>query len=311
MTHLNKITRRELIGIIFACIGALGFASKAIFIKKSYGYAVDPETLLALRMLYSLPFFLAMIWISRRSKKYIAVVWTKKAMGLVAILGFFGYYLASYLDFLGLQYISATLERLLLFVYPTFVIVLSRIFLKKKIPLVFYPAVLLSYIGVAVAIVGESGEGGSSEHVLLGCILIILSALAYAIYLMISGEIVQKIGSMAMVAYASCIACFLSVLQFVVMQPVTLLWQPLDVQILSMCIAVFSTVIPIWLFAEAVARLGASLASMIGTLGPIFTIFLAVILLNEPFGMAQVAGAVLIIIGIVLATLRPSLKNSA
>lgn len=307
--------RNELIGVVCACIGAFGFSTKAIFIKMSYAYHVDAETLLALRMLYSLPFFVLMIiWEQYKTRRinFNSYVLKRKDYVLLFLLGFFGYYLASYLDFLGLMYISATLERLLLFVYPTFVIVLSRIFLKKRIPLKFYPAIILCYIGVVIVMFEESASIQLYDNIILGSSLVLSSALAYAIYLMITGEVVKKIGSMKMVAYASTVACILSVAQFFILRPATLLFsQPVAVHFLSICIALVSTVIPIWLLAEAIARLGASLASIIGTLGPVFTIALAILFLNEPLSTAQFLGAMSIIVGILLATLNFEKKGLA
>lgn len=299
--------RNYMIGILFACIGAVGFSLKAIFIKLAYEYHVDAETLLALRMLYSLPFFIGMLLLLRRKKQ---VVLSNKDKFLLVILGFFGYYLSSYLDFLGLVYISATLERLLLFVYPTFVIILSRIFLKKPIPLRFLPAIFLSYAGVVIVILGESSLIGSSSNIGLGSLLVLLSSLSYALYLMITGEIVHKVGSLAMVAYASTAACFFSLAQFFILKPPSLLInQPMEVHFLGLCIALFSTVVPIWLLAEAISKIGASLASIIGTLGPIFTIVFAIIFLGEVLDVYQFIGAVLIIVGVLLATMKPRPKN--
>lgn len=307
--------RNEVIGIICACIGAFGFSTKAIFIKMSYDYHVDAETLLALRMLYSLPFFVFMIIWGRykaRNLNLESYVLKRKDFISLFLLGFFGYYLASYLDFLGLMYISATLERLLLFVYPTFVIVLSRIFLKKRIPFRFYPAIFLCYLGVVIVMLEESSQLKVSDNSILGSSLVILSALSYAIYLMITGEVVKKMGSMTMVAYASTIACVLSVTQFFILKPASLLiTQPLPVHLLSICIALLSTVIPILLLAEAIARLGASLASIIGTLGPVFTIALAIFFLNEPINIMQLLGAMCIIFGILLATLNFDKKRAS
>ncbi len=308
-----KITtvKNEWLGIILAICGTLGFATKAIFVKLGYMYAVEAETLLALRMSYALPFFiLMMIWNKKQASHStsIAAVLQKKDIVTLVLLGFFGYYLSSYLDFLGLAYISATLERLLLFTYPTFVIILSRIFLQKKIPWRFYPATLLSYIGISVLMLAESKHTGASSNIALGSMLVIASALSYAIYLVMTGEMVKKLGSTRVVAYASTVACILSIGQFLWLKPVSVIFeQPFAVHLIGICLATFSTVLPIWLLAEAIARLGASLTAIISMLGPIFTIGLAVILLGEPMGGLQILGMFSILIGISVATSKPKM----
>jgi drug/metabolite transporter (DMT)-like permease len=276
---------RPSIGITFASLGALGFSFKAVFIKAAYVYGVDAETLLALRMGYSLPFFIVMGLITaRRSPMQVAAAdW--RTLGLLGVLG---YYLASYLDFLGLQYITAGLERLILFLYPTFVLLLSALFLHKPIR------------RAAVAVVGDMrvSPTGSGAHTLLGCALVAASALAYAVYLMMSGQVVLRLGATRVTAYASLVACALSIAQFLLVRPIGALVQPWQVHALGICMAIFGTVLPIWLVAEAIRRLGASSASMVGSLGPIFTIILAALILGEHIGPAQFIGAALVILGV-------------
>ncbi|MFT4171523.1 MAG: DMT family transporter [Rhodocyclaceae bacterium] len=288
---------RPSIGITFASLGALGFSFKAVFIKAAYVYGVDAETLLALRMGYSLPFFIVMGLITaRRSPMQVAAAdW--RTLGLLGVLG---YYLASYLDFLGLQYITAGLERLILFLYPTFVLLLSALFLHKPIRRAAVLPLALCYLGIAVAVVGDMrvSPTGSGAHTLLGCALVAASALAYAVYLMMSGQVVLRLGATRVTAYASLVACALSIAQFLLVRPIGALVQPWQVHALGICMAIFGTVLPIWLVAEAIRRLGASSASMVGSLGPIFTIILAALILGEHIGPAQFIGAALVILGV-------------
>lgn len=280
-------------GLLFAALGALGFSFKAIFIKAAYVYGVDAETLLALRMGYALPFFIAMgIVVGRREP----MTFTVRDRLMLAVLGLTGYYAASYLDFLGLQYISAALERLILFLYPTMVLFLSAIFLGKHITRRMLLPLALCYAGIALAVGHDLHVGG--RNVALGGAFVFASALSYAAYLMLSGEVVQRLGSMRVTAWATGAACALSLAQFFVLRPASNLVQPWQVHALSLAMAVFSTVLPIWFVAEAMRRIGAGPTSMIGTLGPVLTILLAALFLGEPLTWMQVAGAALVIFGV-------------
>ncbi|GAA5172696.1 DMT family transporter [Viridibacterium curvum] len=280
-------------GLLFATLGALGFSFKAIFIKAAYAYGPDAETLLALRMAYALPFFIVMgVVVERREP----CVFTLRDRWMLLVLGLTGYYAASYLDFLGLQHISAALERLILFLYPTMVLLLSAVFLKKPITRRMLLPLAICYVGIAVAVGHDLHFGG--RNVALGGVLVFASALSYAIYLMLSGEVVKRLGSTRVTAWATGAACLLSLAQFFVLRPVSNLVQPWQVHALSMAMAVFSTVLPIWMVAEAMRRIGAGPTSMVGTLGPVLTILLAALFLGEPLTVFQVAGAALVIFGV-------------
>ncbi len=280
-------------GLFCACLGALAFSFKAIFIKAAYAYGVDAETLLALRMGYSLPFFVAMgISVERRQPMQMA----RRDIAFLLLLGGIGYYAASYLDFLGLRYISAALERLILFLYPTLVLVLSAIFLNKPITKRMLVPLAMCYVGIMLAVTHDARIGG--DNVALGCVLVFFSSLAYAIYLMLSGQVVSRLGATRVTAYATGTACVLSLVQFIVLRPISALWLPWQVHALGMSMALLSTVLPVWLVAESIRILGATQASMIATLGPVLTIALAVAILGEPLGVTQVIGAALVIGGV-------------
>lgn len=284
-------------GLFCACLGALGFSFKAIFIKAAYAFDVDAETLLALRMGYSLPCFIVMaISIERRQPLQM----TRRDMGMLLLLGGVGYYAASYLDFLGLRYISAALERLILFLYPTLVLVLSALFLGKPIHRCMLMPLAMCYGGIALAVTHDARIGG--DNVALGSALVFLSSLTYAIYLMLSGQVVSRLGSTRITAYATGAACVFSLLQFIALRPVSALWLPWQVHALGVAMALLSTVLPVWLVAESIRILGATQAAMIATLGPVLTIALAVLLLGEPLSVAQFFGAALIISGVWLVT---------
>lgn len=279
--------------MLCGCIGALAFSFKAILIKAAYTYDVDATTLLALRMGYSLPFFVVM-GVSLRRKQPITM--SRRDIGMLLLLGCCGYYLASYLDFLGLRYISAALERLILFVYPTLVLLLSAIFLGKPIKRAMLAPLAMCYAGIALAVTHDARIGG--DNVALGATLIFGSALAYAVYLMMSGEVVRRLGSTRVTAYATGVACVLSIAQFLLLRPISALWLPWQVHALGIAMAVFSTVLPVWLVTESIRILGAGQASMISTLGPVLTILLAVIILGEPLTLTVAIGAALVIGGV-------------
>ncbi|HJV26492.1 MAG TPA: DMT family transporter [Aromatoleum sp.] len=288
-------------GLLFAVLGAVGFSFKAILVKLAYQYRVDAETLLALRMGLSLPFFVTMgVVADRRARHRLEGrdwLW-------MSGLGFCGYYLASYLDFLGLRYISAALERLILFLYPTLVIVLSALFLGKPVGRRALLALGLCYLGIGLAVGHDLHLAGQAADVLLGFALVFGSALSYALYLMGNGEVVGRLGSLRVTAFATMIACVLCIGQFLVLRPLSALDLPWQVYALGLAMALFSTVAPVWLVSEAISRLGAGPVSLTGTLGPVITIFLGWLLLDETIGSGQIMGAMLVIAGVLVMARR-------
>lgn len=286
------------VGLAFAVLGAVGFSFKAILVKLAYRYGVDAETLLALRMAFALPFFVVMgVLASRRA----AAALSARDWMWLAALGFFGYYLASYLDFLGLDYISAALERLILFTYPTIVIVLSALFLGKPITARVLWALLLCYAGIALAVGHDLRLAGGAGEVALGSALVFGSALSYALYLMGNGQMVARVGSARLTAYASIFACAFSLAQFFLIRPAAVLFdQAWQVYALSLAMSVFSTVAPVWLVSEAIRRLGAGPVSLTGSLGPAITIVLGWLMLDEAIGLVQLAGAAMVVGGVVV-----------
>lgn len=294
-------------GLIYAVLGAVGFSFKAILIKLAYRYGVDAETLLALRMGYALPFFLAMGWfVERRAAAPLA----GRDWLLLLGLGYLGYYLASYLDFLGLRYISAALERLTLFLNPSIVVILSALFLGKPLTFPTLAALALSYVGLGLVVVQDFGAAPEGGQILLGCGLVMASALSYALYLMGNGEVVGRLGAARVTAWASSAACVLSLGQFALLRPVSALAQPWQVHALAGAMALVSTVLPIWLMSEAMRRLGAGPVAIIGTLGPVITLVLGWTVLGEAFGWAQLVGAGLVLTG-VLASRRKAAPAGA
>ena len=292
------------IGPLCAVLGVLGFSGKAVLVKLAYLAApVDPATLLALRMLYSAPFFAAMAWWAGRQSGARTLV--RRDWIAFALLGFVGYYLASLLDFVGLLYITVSLERLILFIYPTMVVVLSAIFLRRRITRTALAALALCYAGIAFAFVGDLTVAADKRATVIGSALVFASAFSYAVYLVAAGRVIGRIGSLRFVAWAMLASTVYVLVQFALTRSPAALAVPPRVHALSFAMAVLSTVLPTWLMAEAIRRLGANTASLIGSLGPIFTIALGVWLLDEPLHAAQMVGAALVLAGVALVTLKP------
>ena len=275
-------------------LGALGFSLKAILVKQGYRFGVDPLTLLALRMAYALPFFGGMAaHAARREPRPIA----RGDWLSLLLLGFFGYYLSSYSDFQGLQYISAGLERVILYTYPSMVVLLTAL-LQRRWP----PPRLLAALGVCSAGVGFAvwhDVLGTQRNLSLGVQLVLVSALSFAVYLMRSAAAIQRLGAARVTAWATGLACLMVLSQFAALRPLSLLWsQPWQVQACGLGMGVFCTVLPIWLNAHAIQRLGASRTAIISTLGPVITLFLAWLVLGEELGWRMLVGALLVMLGV-------------
>lgn len=295
--------RSAYLGVACVLIGTIAFSGKAVIVKLAYQYPVDVMTLLALRMICSLPFFIAMaMWagLSGGGAKMTRNDW----LAIIG-LGFIGYYLGSYLDFAGLQYISAGLGRLILYLYPTLVLILSALFLEQAIRTRHMLSLALSYGGIVLVFYEQMGSGGDHRTLLLGGSLVFASAATYAIYLLAGSRIVLKLGSMRFAAYTSIAACVFVIAHFMITHGPSALAVPHQVYWLALVMAVFSTVLPLWLMAEGLRRIGANQAALVGCIGPISTFVFARIFLDEPITLAQLAGAGLVLAGVMIISVRP------
>jgi len=279
-------------------LAAVLFSLKAIWVKLAYQHGVDAITLLTLRMLFALPIFLVIAYIEQR--KAAQAISVRQFMAIIG-LGLLGYYLASLLDFIGLQYISAGLERLILFLFPTLTLLLSMLFLGRKITAVEGILLLISYLGIALIMQQEVSLQG--EHIVFGMVLVFASALAYAIYLIGSGEFIPQLGARRFMAFAMIISCLAVILQFFIMRDLHTLNQTTTVYGYGIAIALFSTVLPAFMLAAAIARIGAAHTAIVGSIGPVVTIILAVYLLGETMNSVQVIGAGMVIGCVVLLSL--------
>jgi drug/metabolite transporter (DMT)-like permease len=289
-------------GTLFALLAAFGFSFKAILVKLAYAWhAVDAITLLALRMLFALPFFIALAWqagAGGHSVRLRAGDWLR-----LAWLGLTGYYLASILDFWGLAYINAGLERLILFLYPTLVVVFGAWLGRRRVARRERWALVLSYGGIALAFASDLHLAPDRAALALGSALVFGSAVAYALYLLASGGTIARVGTRRTAAYAMLFSTLLVLTQFAATQPLDALRQPWPIYGLALAMAVFSTVLPSVLLAEAIKRIGAGQVALIGSTGPILTIYLGVALLGEPATAIQLLGAGLVLGGVLLVTL--------
>lgn len=287
-------------GIFLGVLGVILFSSKAVMIKLAYNYKVDAITMLLLRMLFSFPFYLVIAYLYRNENQEVKI--TKKEYYWVVVFGLVGYYLASYFDFIGLTYITASVERILLFVYPTIVILLNRLFLKQPITKIQALAIFLSYVGIIIAFSSEVEVSGNNAY--LGGFFILLSALTYAFFLVGSGWLIPKFGVVKFTACAMLVSCFCVFIHFSFIRETDLFNLQWQVYALGALIAVFATVIPSFLISASIKIISSSNFAIVAGIGPISTIILASFFLNERLTLVQFFGALLVMIGIVISALK-------
>ncbi|MGL4768367.1 MAG: DMT family transporter [Formosimonas sp.] len=295
MTHTFTPTQRRT-ALTWAIVGAICFSGKAILAKFMYRDGAQALDVLALRMLLSWPFFIGLGWWAWRTQPYRM---TRRDYGMVFVVGSAGYYLASLFDFMGVAYISVGLERLILFLTPSIVLIMSRFVLKKPIDGKQWLAMGVAYAGIALVFWHEVGFGGS--NVPLGSFLVFASAVSYASYLLMTGELVKRLGTLRLLAYAMAVSTFLSVAHYALARDFNELWaQQPSVYGYSVINALVCTVAPVLLTMLAVARLGSSIVSQVSMVGPIATVGMGAVFLNEPITLVQIAGTALVMLGIFL-----------
>ena len=282
--------------MLLATFGAIAFSGKAIIVKLAYRYGVDAVTLIMYRMLFALPIFAVMAWWASRGKPPL----TRKDWLGVLWLGFTGYYLASFLDFAGLAFISASLERLILYLNPTLVLLLGLVMYKRRVSGPQIIGMAISYCGVVLVFGHEITLQGADAA--WGALLVFLSAVSYALYLVYSGEMVRRLGSLRLVGLATTVACLLCLLQFVVLRPMSAAAVAPEVIWLSLLNATLCTAVPVLMVMMAIERIGAGMAAQTGMVGPMSTILMGVLILGEPFTAWVAAGTVLVIAGIFVFT---------
>jgi drug/metabolite transporter (DMT)-like permease len=283
-------------GLLLALGGSISFSGKAIIVKLAYRHGVDPVTLIMYRMLFAMPLFVALAWWASRGKPALT---GRERLALLG-LGFSGYYLASLLDFMGLALISASLERLVLYLNPTIVLLPSVLFLGRRVRACELAALAVSYAGVALVFGQELTLTGTSVAmgVAMGAALVFGSALSYAVYLVLSGQWVKRIGSARLAGWAGSAACAFCIAHFLVFNPLSAAQVAEPVLWLSVLNATACTVAPVWMVTMAIERIGSTLTAQAGMVGPLSTITMGVWFLGEPFTPMILLGTALVLAGV-------------
>jgi drug/metabolite transporter (DMT)-like permease len=293
----------QLLGFLICIVGSLLFSTKAIIVKKAFvDIKADALTLLALRMLFSLPFYLVAAFVVSSGKSNRKM--TGKEWLVVILLGMFGYYLSSLLDFLGLQYISAGLERLILFLYPTFVVLINAFLFKEKIKGKVIWALVLSYLGIAIAYVGELQVDFNNPNFYWGSLLIFLCSITFAIYIAGSGYIIPKIGASKFTSYALLFSTAGVFIHYLLRGDYQALQKSNGLLWYGIMLAVVATVIPTFLLSFSTKKIGASNVAIISSIGPVSTILQAHYILGESIFFEQIIGTAMILAGILLLSLK-------
>lgn len=301
--HTKTAQKRFATGLLLAIVGSIAFSGKAIIVKLAYRYGVDAVTLIMYRMLFALPIFAVMAWWASRGKEALK---RSDWLGILG-LGFTGYYLASFLDFAGLAYISAALERLILYLNPTLVLILGWLLYKKQMTAMQIGAMALSYAGILLVFghelsIQSLSDASKDSDTALGALLVFGSAVSYAMYLSYSGEMVKRLGSLRLVGLATTVACLLCIAQFFILRPISSMAVAPQVIWLSVLNATLCTALPVLSVMMAIERIGAPLAAQTGMIGPMSTILMGVFILGEPLNAWIVAGTMLVLAGVYMVS---------
>ncbi len=298
---------KRLIAVVVGIVGVLLFSTKAVLVKLAYQHEVDAVTLLLLRMSFAIPFYLTVIFTKARPLSST----TRREYVFVFLFGFLGYYLASYLDFQGLKFVKAGVERLILFAYPSLVLIISYVALRERILRSQILAIAVTYVGILLVFLPEV-EAAANSKTLVGGLLVLLSALSYASYIVGSGWLIPKFGALRFTSYCMTVSCLLVMVHYAVQQSGNLqVVLSLDAPVYgyALLMAIISTVLPSYFISYAIKEIGANQFSIFGSLGPISTIVLAYFFLNEMLGWMQLLGGTVVIMGIWIAERKkPALK---
>lgn len=309
MKNNEKNTQyNTVLGVLLALLGAILYSTKAVLVKYAYTYyEIDPVTLLMFRMLFALPFFIGIAFVTSRQED--AYQSTRKDYWQIIFLGLAGFYMASFLDFKGLTYITASLERLILFTYPTIVVLIGVLYYKEKLKSGQLAALILTYIGIAI-VYADNQSISSQNDLMTGALFVFGSAIAYALYLVGSGQLVPKMGAWKFTSNVLIVSCIAVITHYLIINGgIGELNFPIPIYIIALLMAIISTVIPTLLFSEGIRLIGASNASIIGSVGPISTITLAYIFLGERLTMIQLLGGSLVLVGVLIISLQKHSKK--
>jgi drug/metabolite transporter (DMT)-like permease len=282
-------------GFLFAIGSAALFAIRPIFVKLVYAQGIDPTTLIAFRMLFSAPIYAIILILLLRATETRALL-SLKAIISTCVIGLFGYYAASFLDLIGLQYVTAQLGRMILYVYPTMVILLSALFFKQKINLTMFISLAITYTGVAIIFGHDLDQFGSD--VFIGAAFILGSALSFSIYLIFSKSLITEIGSRVFTCIALISASIGIFIHYALTRSVASPEVNAEGLFWILVIAIFCTVIPTFFTTSAVARIGANKTGIVAMVGPAFTSTFAILILNEVFTPFHAIGIIMIVAGV-------------
>jgi len=297
-------------GFLLTLLGAILFSTKAIIVKLAFGAThTDALTLLTLRMVFALPFYVVVAFLVSGQKANVRM--TRPQWGAVLVLGILGYYVSSLLDFMGLQYVSAGLERLILFLYPSFVVFINAVFFKQRITAIQKWALLLTYLGIAIAYVGELVIDTSNRGVYIGSLLVFLCAITYSMYIAGSGKLIPVVGANKFTAYAMLAATAGIFVHFALVGQGELVVASRALWGYGLGLAIFSTVLPSFLISQGLKRIGANNVAIISGIGPISTIAQAHFFLHEPIFGAQIGGTLLVVLGVLLLSWKRSPATAA
>ena len=282
-------------GIIFAVIGAVMFSSKAIFIKLSYIENVHFMALLLLRGIFSIPIFLGIAIFEGRKKDRYPL--KKMDIAMMLLLGFLGYYLSSVLDFYGLQFIPASLERVILYVYPTMVICFAALFFKRRVTFFQIVSLALTYVGL-VFVLGFQPINSSNLFIYKGVGFVFLSTVSYALFVLFSGEIIPRVGPVRFTALVMIFSYAFIFCHYFISFGFLFPYFSYKVIILGLCLGIICTVIPTLFLSQAIFLVGSSNTALAGAIGPISTVILAYFFLGENIDSIQFFGIALVLMGV-------------
>jgi drug/metabolite transporter (DMT)-like permease len=298
--------RTQNIGVLMALGSIVLFSGKAVLIKLAYAYDITTVELMTLRMGFALPFYLVIgyfSWIKSTNRIDIA---SRQYLG-IAVVGLSGYYVASYLDLQSLRYISVNLERMVLFTYPAFTLILTALLYRKPLVRKEVLALTVAYLGISVIMLHDSLTVVDTQSLFTGGLYVLAAAFFFALFLMGSQYYARQVGSAAFTTIAMIAASSMMLVHFLLTHQFVDLIFPPRLYIIAITMAVVSTVIPSYLMSSAIRRIGASTASILGAAGPITTAMLAIVVLDEIFTLYHALGMALVIVGIRMIS-RTSVK---
>ena len=292
-------------GILLGLSGAVLFSTRAILIKLAYAYQVDPVTFLTLRMVFSLPFFIVAAWWAQRSATARAAPLDHRDIWSVIGLGLLGYYFASYVDFVALQSISAVLARLIQFLNPTLTILIMALFFARRVVRREVMALAVCYAGIALCLMHDVRLSGSLAVTAWGAALSFLSTLCYSLYLIFSNKLITRLGSIRFTAYAMTVSSIAVMIHFLIANSWSTLDLPWQVYAYGVVMALFCTVLPVFMVSEANRRIGPAQVGILTSVGPVATLLLGFILLGEIITPDQLAGVTLVLAGVWFLSQKP------